>query len=177
MAFDEIIRSGAGNLLMDAVGGDFSSPTDLGKTHEDGIKITYNGEVKKVKSAQSTMVSLLRIIAEEGQLECAIEAHKMEALAIATGLDTSDITDTTGTPNDKKIQIGGAREIPAKAFRIKIPQPSDPTLYDYVTIPKGQVIPKFEQAFTYNDVRYIPLTIEMLENSSGYLFEIKSEYK
>lgn len=176
MAFDEIIRSGAGNLKMDDVGGDFSAATDLGKTSEEGIKITYNGDVKKVKSAQSTMLSLIRIIAEEGQLECAIEAHKMEALALALGYDSSDITDTAGTPSSKSIQVGGVREIPAKAFQIKIPQPTDPTLFDYITIPKAQAIPKFEQAYTYNDVRYIPITLVMLENSSGYLFEIKSEY-
>ena len=42
MAMDEGLRIGAGTVEMDAYGGDFSSPTDLGKTSEEGINIEFS---------------------------------------------------------------------------------------------------------------------------------------
>ena len=179
MPLDTSLRIGAGNVEMDDYGGSFTTPTDLGKTHEDGIQIQYSAEVKKVKSAQDITVEEVFLIAEEMTLEFALKEHKLEHLALSFGHDTTAVVDdTTSTPKTKSLEFGARRTLPIKAFRLKIPQPQDPNLYDTIIIYRGLVTPNFNQAFTYQNERYIPIKIECLgdPNNNGKLGKFISEY-
>ena len=179
MPFDASLRIGAGNVEMDVYGGDFTAATDLGKTHEDGINIQYSAEVKKVKSAQDITVEEVFLIAEEMTLEFALKEHKLEHLALSFGHDTTDVVDdAVSTPKTKSLEFGSRRTLPIKAFRIKIPQPQDSSLYDIIIIYRGLVTPNYNQAFTYQNERYIPIKIECLgdPNNNGKLGKFISEY-
>lgn len=177
---DEGLRIGAGNVMMDAYGGDFTSPTDLGQTHEDGIELAYTADKKKVKSAQNITIKEVFLTGEEATLKFALKEHKLANIALSLGHDTTDVVvDAVSTPATETLEFGGRRTLPIKAFQMSIPQPADPTLFDIITIYRGQINASFSQAFTYQNERYIPIEIECLgdDNNSGKLGTFVSEYE
>lgn len=180
MAFDEGLRIGAGNVEMDAYGGDFAAATDLGKTSEDGIELGYTADKKKVRSAQDITVEEVFLISEEATFKFALKEHKVEHIALSLGHDTTDVVDdAVSSPKTKTIEFGSRRTLPIKAFRLKIPQPATPTLFDIITIYRGQLTAAFSQVYTYQNERYIPIEIECLGDSanSGKLGKFVSEYE
>lgn len=178
MAFDESLRIGAGNVMMDAVGGDFSSPTDLGKTSEDGIALRYSADIRKVRSAQEITVEEVFLIAEELQLEFMLKEHTLENIALSFGHNTSDVVDdSVSTPKTKTLTFGARRSLPKMAFQISIPQPVDDTLDDIITIFNGLLIPSFDQVLKVQEERYIKVVVEALgRTSDGTLGSFVSEY-
>jgi len=179
MAFDKSLRIGAANVMMDAYGGNFASPTDLGDTSEEGITIEYSAEKKKTRSAQNITVKEIFLTSEEMTLKMALREHLVENIALGLGHDTSDVVDdAVSTPNNKSVEFGGRRTLPIKAFQMKVPQPTTPTLFDIITIYRGQLSAKFGQTYTYQGERYIELEIECLGDSanSGKLGKFVSEY-
>lgn len=179
MAMDEGLRIGAGNVKYDAYGGDFTSPTDMGKTSEEGITIEYTSDKKKVKSAQDITVEEVFLISEEMNLKFGLKEHTVENIALSFAHDTSDVVDdAVSDPKTKTITFGSRRTLPIKAFQLKIPQPADPTLFDIITIYRGQINAAFSQAYTYQNERYIPIEVEALgdPSNSGALGTFVSEY-
>ncbi|MCB0261362.1 MAG: hypothetical protein KDE62_16785, partial [Calditrichaeota bacterium] len=138
MAFDSSLRIGAGNVKTDAVGGDFSSPTDLGKCSEEGIILRYSADIRKVRSAQDITVEEVFLIAEELQLEFMLKEHLVENIALSFGHATTDVVDdAVSTPKKKTLTFGSRRTLPKLAFQIATPQPADDTLDDIITIFNG----------------------------------------
>lgn len=182
MAFDESLRIGAGTVIMDAVGGDFTGDDgeiDLGKTEEqNGIILRYSAEIKKVRSAQEITVDEIFLLSEELQLEMMLKAHKLEHVAVSFGHPTSAVVDdAVSTPKTKTLTFGARRDLPKQAFQFKIAQVTDPTLDDIITIFNGLIIPSYEQTFTIQNERYIKVLVEALGRSSdGKLGSFVSEY-
>ncbi len=179
MPLDESLRIGAGNVEYDNYGGDFSSAVDSGKTSEEGIEFAYKADKKKVKSAQNITVEEVFLIAEEATLKFGLKKHVMENLALSFAHESSEIVDdAVSSPKTKTLEFGGRRTLPIKAWRIKIPQPADPTLYDHIIIYRGQLSANFSQTYTYQNERYIPVEVECLgdDNNSGKLGKVVSEY-
>lgn len=179
MALIEKLRIGAGTVDRDAVGGDFSSPTNLGSTSkEKGIMVNYNADIKEVGCAQDITVEEVFLIAENLELEFDLKAHKLEHLAHSFGMETTEIVDdTVTTPNHEQIPIGGARALPEYAFRFRTLQPGSTTLYDHIVIYKGLIIPAYTQVYKVDNERYIPVKVKALGDpaNSGRLGYFRSE--
>ncbi len=167
------IRIRAANVELDAVGGNFSSPTDLGKTSEDGIEISYETTEKEIGNAQEpTIDEIFDIGPQRLTIKCALQEMKATHLALAFGQDTTDVTDnTTATPPNLQVDIGGYRAPVYKALRLKVPQVTTATLYDIFTFYKVKVRAAYQQTFTYKNERYIPVEFQCVQdpaNSNKY---------
>jgi len=179
MALSETLRVGAGTVEVDDYGGDFTSAFDMGNTSEEGIKINYTVDVKKVASAQSITIDEVFMIAEELELEFALKAHKMENLAYSFGHPTTDISDqSTTTPYYYELEFGARRVFTPMAIQISTLQPESTTLYDHFVLYRAVFVAAFNQAFTIKNERYIPCKVQALGDSdnSGKLGYFRSEY-
>jgi len=179
MALIEKLRIGAGTVETDAVGGDFSSPSDLGNTSkEKGIVFNYSVDTKEIGCAQDITIEEILLIAENLELEFDLKEHKLEHIALSFGHPTTDVVDdTVASPNFEEIEFGGARALPELAIRLRTLQPGSTTLYDIVTIYKGVIIPMYSQAYKADNERYIPVKVKALGDpaNSGKLGKFRSE--
>jgi len=176
--YSQMIRIGAGNPIVEEVGGDFLSPLlDLGETHPEGITVTLGGNDKKIGSAQSTLHSdILPAAAREVTVKFRVKAQSVEALALAMGQGLDVVADDeAASPVQRYLEVADYAPPVYYALRIKCPQTDDPDLYDIWTFYKGRFITSFEQALTYDNERYIPLEFCGVRNDDGKAFRIGVE--
>lgn len=174
------VRIGAANIKVDAVGGAFSSPTDLGKTSADGITITYENSQAEISSAQeTTLEDIFDIGPERLTMEAALKAHTMINMALSFGQAQDDVTDNSSdTPKNHSIFVGGWKATQYYAVQLKVPQAETPTLYDIYTLYKVKFVAAYNQAFTIRSERYIPVKLICVADAdhSGRYGEIELEY-
>jgi len=176
--YSKTIRLGAGNPILEEVGGDFATPLlDMGETHPEGISIRFTGNSKKVGSAQSTLVSeILPAAMREVEVTFRCKQQYAEILALSMGAGIDIVADdTSGSPDLRVLEITDYEPQKYYALRVKSPQTDDPDLYDIWTFWKGGFVPSFEQALTYENERYIPLTFWGVRNDSGKLYHVGIE--
>jgi len=159
MAESNQIRIGAADVELDAVGGTFATATDLGKTHTDGVTVTFEDAQVEIGSAQDiTINEIFDIGPQRLSIEFSVKEHKMTHFALSIGQATDDVTDNSSdTPKNKQVDLGGWKAPQYYALRLKVPQPESPTLYDVLVLYKAKFVAAYQQAFTYRGERYIPL--------------------
>lgn len=176
--YSKTIRLGAGNPIVEEVGGDFTTPLlDLGETHPEGITIRFTGNDKNIGSAQSTLVSeVLPAAMRECIITFRCKENYAETLALSMGLPMSVVDDdTSGSPDQREFEVGDYEAPEYYALRFKAPQTDDPDLFDIWTFYKGRFVAAFEQAQTYENERWIPLEFRGVRNDSGKLFKVEIE--
>lgn len=178
IGYSKTIRIGAGNPILEEVGGDFATPLlDMGYTHPEGITITFSGNDKVIGSAQSTLPSeVLPASMREVRVKFRCKEQYAETLALSMGLPIAEVADDTGaSPNQREFEVGDYEAPVYYALRVKCPQTMDPTLFDIWTFYKGRFITVFEQALTYENERYVPLEFVAVRNDSGAAFKVEIE--
>ena len=170
MALDERLRIGAGTVEVDEYGGDFSSVLiDLGKTSTDGIIVRLETPEIEVGSAQEiTIQDIFDIGPQKMEMEFAVQAHKLETIALSFGLQISDVVDdTVPTPKTQSVEFGGFQDSVYYAIRFKTPQPQDNTLDDIITLYRAKLSAVYSQTFSRQDVRYIPIMVKATSDPSN----------
>lgn len=179
MAFSERTRFGSGTILIDAYGGNFSSPTDLGSPNGDGIIISDPDVVEfEIEAGDTPGLEDYIAFIKKFTIECQLLKHKLEHIAFSVGQPTSDVTDNSGaTPKNKEIDIGGLYPNDVFALRIKNPQLDDPTLFDILTFYRVRIRPSYNQIFK-QEPRYTPVQFVCLRDpsNSNKLLNFMSEY-
>lgn len=166
---DGTIRIGVATVEIDSYGGTFSAPTDLGKTHEDGVIIRYESPDLEIGSAQDlNVLDIFEIGPQKMELEFSVREHKAQHLALSLAQRLTDVTDNTGaTPPNTQVNIGGWRAQTYYALRLKTKQIVTPTLFDIITLYRVKFSAMFGQSFTYRAERYIPIKVKCTADSSN----------
>lgn len=154
------LRIGVGAIEIDTEGEDFTTPLlDLGRCHPDGIVVTYEKPFQEIGSGQSPQVEDIYDIAlERLEFTWMAKTFSEKILLLSLGRDITDFTDnTTGTPPDLNVTIGGWNYPTYYALRIKAPQPATPTLFDIIHCYRVRFVAAYGVTKTYNNERYLPL--------------------
>jgi hypothetical protein len=168
MAATTTERIGGGSLLLDAYGGDFSSPTDLGAINEDGIKIgDFDVQEFKLKYGNKFGTKTSFAWIDDFTLDVRLMDFSVANVARMLGQNSTDVTDNSGaSPKNESMPIGGRINATHYAIKLKLPQPDDPTLFDIFTFTKVKMLPVQPEDFK-NEPRFVPLQFRVFLDSGA----------
>lgn len=154
------LRIGLGVIEIETLGEDFTTPLlDLGRTHPDGVTVTYEGPIKEIGGGQSPMIEDIYDIAlQRLEFTWMAKVFSEKILALSLGQAITAVTDNTGsTPPSLQVDIGGFAAPTYYAMRIKQPQVVTPTLFDIIHCYRVRFVPAFTQVLAYQNERYVAL--------------------
>ena len=172
-------RIGCAGIDLDVVGGNFSSPTNLGKPNEDGVTVEYTAEYNKLKSGTTMGIREILKNAHELAFGCLLLEHRVRNMALTFGASMSAVVDNSGgSPPNEEFEIPDFQPATYYAIRLKVPQPQDMDLYDYFYGYRVAIIGGFSQVLKIGDRRFIKVRFECTEDpdNSDRLGKVVSEY-
>jgi len=172
-------RIGGATIELDAYGGDFTSPVDLGVPNEEGVTVIYEADYAELKDGVSLGLREIEKIAHNFSFECLLIEHRARNIALSFGFPTAQVTDNSGddVPNES-FEFSDYQPQTYYRARVRAPQAQDVALYDVWTGYRMAPMAKFNQAVKIGGHRFIPVMLKATQDpdNSNKLGGFYSEY-
>jgi len=176
---DSSLRQGGADLFVFAYGNNFAASVhSILDLSEEGVRFNLETYENLVRSGRSTGLIDTVDGVEALVLELDVPTHTMENIALSLGQTLADVADNiAATPPNIEVKVGSSFQRTFYEVQIKAPQVQNATLFDVLELYKVRFKPAYNQAFTVQKERFIPLKIMAVKdpNNSNDIFRFYSE--